>query len=189
MPFLVAAIPAAAAAASAAGGITTAAGLGAAATSIGTAAIAPSAIVGTLGTATTLLGGFAQGQYAKSAANANAAALNRQANETEGAAKVKAYDQALGASREISAGRAAYGAAGVETAGGSPLATLNENIRQAQADSMYTRMTGNLKAQNLREEAGIEQQQGRNAMMSSLFQAGSGLLSGIGGKTLLGAIS
>jgi hypothetical protein len=188
MPFL---IPMGIAAATASGGL---AGAGAAALGSLTGGAAVTSAAGLtslatagLSTAGSLISGLGilgQGNYAKSAADANAQMLDTQAAQTRAAGKSQANQQAIFRSRQIGGARADYGASGVETSGGSPLAVLNENIRQSQLESFYTRVTANQQASNIEQEADIMRQRGKQAKDASFINAGTGLLTGFGNSLL-----
>jgi hypothetical protein len=105
--------------------------------------------------------------------------LDTQAAQTRAYAKSSANQQAIVRSGQISGMRADYGSSGVETSGGSPLATLNENIRQSQLESMYTRLVANNDAVNLEQQANIARWNGKRANDAGWINAGSGLLAGV----------
>ncbi len=173
MPFLALA-PALMLAGSAGAG---AAGLGTAA-SIGLGATAAGSLL-------SAGGAIQQGNYAAAAANQNAHMLNQQAAQTMGIAKARAGAESVAASREIASARGSYGASGVETSGGSPLAVLHENIRQAQLNSIYMRQSGAFQANELRGRAAVVQQEGQQEKQAGQIRAVGGLLQGVAQGSLL----
>jgi hypothetical protein len=192
VPFLAALIPAGAAAAGAAGAGTAAAGTLLGSTTLasvfGTGLAGYAGLAGTAGSLISAGGSILGGNDANAAAQANAKMLDTQAQQEMAAAKSKANQGAISDSRAIEGARADYGSSGVETSGGSPLTVLNENIRNAQLNSMYTRLTGNATAYNLEQQADIERQRGKQAQGAGFINAGSGLLTGIGGALSRGSL-
>jgi hypothetical protein len=177
MPWFIAAVPAMVTAAGASGatlGSVGAAGLTAAGGWTGLA----TGVLSSAGSLVSAGSSFLGGQYGKSAANYNAAMLQRQANQTRAAGAERASQQALSDSRSIAAGTAGFAGSGIDPLSGSALSVMHENIRQAQATSMWTRTTANLDANNLDEQANIAKQEGRQ-------QAAAGLAGGL--TTFLGS--
>lgn len=151
----------------------------------GTGAAGGAGIISDVSSVAGAANSIAQGSARAGAAKEQAALLDQQAAQTRGAGNVKAIQQAEGARREIAGSTAAYSASGVLPGSGSALATIHENIRQAQANSMYTRMTSNLEATNLTTEAGLERKTASQYQTAGLLGAGTTLLGAYAKSPLL----
>lgn len=81
--------------------------------------------------------------------------------------------------RFIGIQRAKYGASGVAlSAGGSPQAVINDTALQGEMDALAIRYGGDVAAIEARNRAELAKWEGRSAMTSGMFGAGTTLLSG-----------
>jgi hypothetical protein len=122
-------------------------------------------------------GAIAQGQQANAAAQAQARALEQQAEAERKAAGYEVMQQDRQNQLAQSAARAQVGASGVGLQG-SPTEALLANVGQQQLDLEAIQYGSTIKQNNLRTQAEITRQQGKQAKTASFINAGSSLIQG-----------
>lgn len=130
-------------------------------------------------------GSIAQGQQAQAAAEANARALEQQAEAERKAAGYEIMQQDRQNRLATSAARAQVGASGVGFQG-SPSEALLANVGQQQLDLEAIRYGSTIKQNNLRDQAAISRFQGKQAKTASFINAGGTLISGASQAVKLG---
>jgi hypothetical protein len=147
-----------------------------------------------LGTAGSVLGAMQQGQAAQAQADYQAAVYEREANISEMKARDAEYrgrmerqDIALQAAKMVGAGRAGWGASGVQLGSGSPLdweVDLDERARADDRMSHYNTEQEKWGYRNnaigMREQAGLSRLSGANSATAGRINAMGSLLSGAG---------
>jgi hypothetical protein len=141
--------------------------------------------------AVSAMGSLVQGQAAKSAANAQAAANEQNAKmadeQARDAVRRGAYDELkLRRQMQILQGqqRAMAAASGIEVDTGSPLAIQEASRKEGDQDAAIIRYNAareawghGVQATNYRNAAAAARAQGKNAMTAGIIGAGTGLLS------------
>lgn len=136
-------------------------------------------VVMMIGAGISAYGAIQQANATKTASQFNAAINERDAtaalNQSDADARRIAFQGKL-AEGSIAAG---YGASGVRMEG-SPLDILAQSAEQAKLDESMVRYKGALRAQGLRDTAGLNRMAGDTAEDQGYLNAASALLTGVG---------
>lgn len=119
-----------------------------------------------------------QGQAAKAAANYNSAIAEQNAELSRKQAAANAQQQDRENYLRMGAIRAAQGHSGGAGDAGSVLDVIGDVAMQGELQRQNILYQGELQARGYGNTAGLERSQGRNAVTSSYFKAGSALLQG-----------
>ena len=136
------------------------------------------ALLGLAGTALSVGGALLEGQQQKQMADYQAMAYEQHAQAD---AQQAAFDQSQERHKQDllqAQARAQVGASGVGIAG-SPTEVLAANARQGQMDLGAMLYGSKLRQNNLNTQAAISRFQGKQAVTSSIFGAGSALVGGL----------
>jgi uncharacterized cupredoxin-like copper-binding protein len=188
MAFLAAALPAVfSATASTAAAAGSVAGVSAAVPMIATSTLASalpslSTLAGVAGLAGSVLSAASQvdaGKTAETVAKINAANATEEAKAKNEAAKAETYKLSRQANQTAGEQRAAYGATGFNIEG-SPLEVMANTAREYERDMLYTGYAGAVGANQKMNEANLLEWQGKQQKKTSMWGAGTTLLTGFG---------
>lgn len=121
-----------------------------------------------------------QGQAAKAAAQYNAQVGEQNATAAEQQAQSQAFLHSRRASMENGGLLANYGASGVVSGEGSPLEVLAQSAANAEWDRQTIVYNGRVRANSLRNQAGLDTAQGETAEQNGYMSAAGSLLQGAG---------
>lgn len=128
--------------------------------------------------AVSAIGAIQQGQAAKASANYNAAIADQNAQLSRQQAQANATQQARENYLRMGAIRAAQGHSGGEGGSGSVLDVIGDVAMQGELQKQNILYQGELQARGYGNTAALDRSQGKNAVTSSYFAAGSALLQG-----------
>ncbi|CDX39923.1 conserved exported hypothetical protein [Mesorhizobium sp. SOD10] len=131
-----------------------------------------------LGTAISVGGALMQGVQEQQLANYQAKAYEQQARADAQSAAFEQRQERRKQDLLEAQARAQAGASGVGIAG-SPTEVLAANARQGQVDLDAIQYGSKLRQNNLYTQAAISRFQGKQAMTTSIFKAGGGLVDGL----------
>ena len=123
-------------------------------------------------------GSLQQGRAAAGAHTYNAQALEQRAGYTQAQANADALEYLRDQRRTMGTARAARGASGVVPSTGSAFLTDQDMQREMLFQAAKIRRGGEVEAQRLRQQAGLERYGARAAKTSGLLGGGGALLSG-----------
>ena len=139
----------------------------------------------TVGTIVSVAGSVAGGVQGYQMAQYNAKVAQRQAQAAKMQAQFEEDRLRDKAARTMGSARAAYGKSGVLMEG-SPLDVMAQSATDAEMDALALRWGGNLRANNYRAQARMDESEGNAALWGGFARAGTSLLTGAskwGGKT------
>lgn len=122
-----------------------------------------------------------QGQAAKAASDFNTAIDKQNATLARQDAAMQAQQQDRENFLRLGSIRAAQGKAGGAAGEGSVLDVIGDVAAQGELQRQYDVYQGGMKARGYNNTASLDQSQGKNALTSSYYKAGSELLSGASG--------
>ena len=140
-----------------------------------------------IGTAVSATAAVEQGQTAKKASDANAAAQRATAISTENQGAQQAADATLKARRIAASGVVAAGAGGVDPTTGTALTLSGQTAEFGELDSLRIINNASRTAWGYNAGASIDQFQGAQAQTAGYLKGGSSLLSGAGSAYFGGA--
>ena len=144
-------------------------------------------VVSAIGAATSAYGAVQQGQNAKKAADANAAAQRATAISGENQGAQQAADAQMKAKRTAASGVAAAGAGGIDPNTGTPLTLSGQTAEFGELDSLRIINNASRTAWGYNSQAAIDEFQGKQAQTAGYFKAGATLLSSAGSAYFGGA--
>jgi hypothetical protein len=128
-----------------------------------------------------------QGQSAKAAADANAAAQRQTAISTENVGAQQASDKQLATRKLIATQVASAGAGGIDPSTGTPLTIEGQTAQMGELDSLRIINNAQRTAWGYNTQANIDEFQGSAAQTAGTLNAGGTLLSNAGNTYFGGA--
>lgn len=141
------------------------------------------AIASLAGVAASAAGSIAAGQAQANAASFNAQVAQQQAEREKEIAEREAADFRRRESRVLAAARARRGGGGV-TFQGSPLLVDEATAAEIELGAQNILVGGATRASRLRQQAALDRSRGSSARSGGFLNAGSTLLTGVGGTDL-----
>lgn len=146
---------------------------------IATYAVTVGDIMAGIGAATAVAGAIGQGQAAAKTARYNAAVAENEATAARNMAAFEENRHRRATARLLSSQRAAFGASGVESGSGTPLAVLGESAEQAELDALAIRRAGTVQEAKLRSQAAADRLYAGAYSRAGYTGAGTSLLTGL----------
>jgi FtsZ-binding cell division protein ZapB len=135
-------------------------------------------ILSLVGTAVSTIGTLQQGQQQKKQANFQAAQAQADAQAEREQSQVNADKIRRAGKYQQSEARSALAKSGVVADAGTAVTIQDYIGENAEEDALQTILTGQYRSDKLDQNAALLRQSGKNAVTSSIWGAGSSLLSG-----------
>jgi hypothetical protein len=117
----------------------------------------------------------------KQALDYNADVMDAQAQSEREAAAFAETQQREQAAKLRARQRVAYASSGIDLSEGTPLEVLGQQAGEMEMDALTIRYNGEIKAKQSESQAAIYRMQGAQAQRAGFANAGSSLLTGLGG--------
>jgi hypothetical protein len=117
----------------------------------------------------------------KQALDYNADVMDAQAQSEREAAAFAETQQREQAAKLRARQRVAYASSGIDLSEGTPLEVLGQQAGEMEMDALTIRYNGEVKAKQSESQAAIYRMQGAQAKKAGVANAGSSLLTGLGG--------